>query len=211
MKFLDIFPIDNGASDAADSARFNGMLVLVKHPKAIDSSKYFVNNEPVRCPAEPGKSSNIRMMSRDQIICLAASLMIQGRQDLIASIYNKALAAGHKAPNDLEDDLTVKKYAGDYMLPHIMGVLKKAAGLQKELSGEEKIFLVGDILFNAIFTPLRESNQLIALCYMAGPKWLKFYKFVTPAWRMAINLYWRDSYRNEPELAAMLIAWLESI
>jgi len=199
------FPKDNGATDFLDSSRLAGMLVISKNPQAVDCSKYFVDGNPTRCPSEPGIASNPHTFSRDQLVVLAAGLMLQGHKDQIASMYKKAEKAFHLAPNNQNDDGSKKWFGGDFIASHIMGALAKAAGLHPKLSIMQSLLLKFNIWLNNKRTPLNESNQLIAVCVMAGPEYVRQYRDNTPQWKQAILNYWALSYRNEPEIANALI------
>jgi hypothetical protein len=207
MIFQNGLPRDNGATDCMDSSRLAGMMVIAKHPQAPDCSQYFINGQPVRFPfPDPANanSNNPRMFSRDQMICLAAGLMLQGHKDLIASMHKNALKSLCRAPNNLNDDGSKKWFGGDFILPHIMGALKVAAGLKPKLNIFERLLLRIDLWQNNRFSPLREPNQLMAVCVMAGPEAIQLLKKSNPQWQQAVNEYWALSYRNESELAQML-------
>ena len=87
-------------------------------------------------------------------------------------------------------------------------ILSICARNKGNLIGYSRLLL--DIVFNAIFTPTRESNQLIAQLSVVSPIWTKLYKAITPKWRQAIRDYW-SGWRQEPELAERLVAKLEGI
>lgn len=208
-------PKDVGATDKMDSARLAGLMACLNHPLAPDLSAYVINND--QCVRNPHEfpANNPNNFSRDQLMCLVAGLHAQGRADICAAIYEAAIKRNCRAQN-IETDYpgTIKKFpdGADILAPSHMMILGIAANKGTTILGT--IWLIIDILFNAIFTPTRESNQLVCQLTVAGTKWLKFYKLVTPMWRTAIKNYWSEnagSWRKEPELAQLMIDTLEKI
>jgi hypothetical protein len=200
MIFADGIPKDSGASDWQDSSRLAGMMVIASHPKSPDCSRYIVNGNPVRCPIDE-KANNPRQFSRDQMICLAAGLSLQGRKDLCLNMLKKAEKNKFRAPNDMNDDGTIKFLGGDPMSPSAVNHLRMCAGLSGSWWGLR--FLKLDIWYNCNYTPTREPNQLITMCVIAGPEYVREYKNSNPLWKESLIEYW-SKWRNEPELALML-------
>lgn len=215
-RLVDNLPCDNGSTDSLDSARLAGMMAISGHVSAPLCSRYLIRQEGklfgVRHPTDFfNKANDPRIFSRDQTICLAAGLLIQKATQEIGELVNRIKEANNRAQNWMEMDGKAKPYGGDIILPHVIQALEMAAGLRSELSILGKLMLKADILVNAWFTPTREPNQLIALCFMAGPEYLQFYKKHTKSWRDAIQDYWEDSFRNEATVAATLERWLDGI
>jgi hypothetical protein len=192
---------DNGASDWADSARLAGIMALLGHESAPICGKYFVGGKPVRHPyATQYPENEPRCMSRDQLVCLMAGLYNQ--QDY----FNRWKMAGKWfAPNNMNEQ-TKKWKVPDIFTPSVRNHFKLCAN--KEGSWLGYMWLRLDIWYNAKFTPLREPNQLLAMCVVAGPKYVRLYK-ASCDWKKAIRLYWAESYRDEKEFAEFLIAKLE--
>lgn len=204
MRFTDGLPVDSGASDEKDSSRLAGLLALFHHSSAPSLKEYVIlNSIPVR---HPTRANNPFDFSRDQLICLSAGIWSQGHYDICNNLYQQATHSFCRAPNWKEDDGTRKLFGGDILLPHHMNHLKRCAG--KKISFDPLLIL--DIIFNALFTPKRESNQLLSLVIVAGPAYVRFYKKITPQWREALLLYW-SGWRNEKELALFLIDKIEGI
>lgn len=203
-------PKDSGATDFMDSARLAGLLAVFGHEKTPDLSLYVIGDLAVRHPNEgsnPGEmpSNNPKNFTRDQLMCLAAGLKAQGREDICYTLYEAARDRNYRAQNT-EADVpgSTKKFpnGADFLSPGHMLVLAKCAGLRGNMLGYP--WLILDIIFNAIFSPERESNQLLCILKVMGPNWVKFYKKVTPKWAKAIQDYW-SGWRNEPELAKFLM------
>jgi len=209
MKYLSGLPTVNGASDFKDSSMVAGTLVWLGLSD-VDLSSYFINGLPVRHPTETGANLP-NTFSRDQMIMLAAGLYKQGRTDLVKSMLDRVIISNSTAPNSHEYDGSKKLFGGDLMLPHHIGYLIACSGLPQGISPLK--WLVKEIKFNAKWTPLREPNQLIAMCDIAGPEYVKFYKEKTPEWKKAISDYWFENegaWRGEKEVGLALIDKVES-
>ena len=203
-------PKDTGASDKMDSARLAGIMALVDHPLAPNLTAYVVGDMGVRHPQEV-PANNPLNFTRDQLMCLVAGLAKQGHIEACKALYEAAKSRHYFAQNSEADyPGTTKKFPNgrDYLSFSNRMILSICAGNKGNLIGYS--WLLMDIVFNAIFTPTRESNQLIAQLLVAGPKWIKLYKLITPKWRQAITDYW-CTWRQEPELAKMLIDKLEGV
>lgn len=212
MPFYDEsgLPKDIGASDWQDSCRLAGVMAMIGHQNAPDMTRYLTAwGEGVRCPLYP-PANNPKNFSRDQEILLAAGLYFQKKYAQASFLYDNALFRNFRAQNTEHDypGTTKKSPDGpDIYSPSAINHLRLCTNVLKgKLLG--KAWLVLDILYNALFTPLREPNQLIAMCAIAGAPWVKFYKIVTPKWREAIREYW-SGWRGEPELAKDFITFLE--
>lgn len=213
-KLVNGYPVDSGASDCMDSARLAGIMTMIGMEGAPDCEDYLnVFGLGVRHPNPPiedVKSSGTQYFSRDQKICLAAGLKAQGKS--ARGMYDYVISHGNKAQNHIEDDGSEKRFGGDYCLPHVVGALAIAAGVQERLTFIQKCFLFADLVSNAIFTPMREQNQIIALCYITG--YLKLYARLTPSYKDANLKYWYDTSpmaynRGELDVANNLNAFIE--
>lgn len=204
-------PKDNGATDYMDSCRLAGLLATFNHPKAVNMTTYLTPyGDGLRHPYEP-TASNPRNFTRDQLIPLATGLYMQNKEACVGKLYYGAVERGYRAQNT-EADVpgSVKRFpdGADILAPHDMSLLNKCAGGAITTLG--RVFMVMSILGNALFTPRRESNQLLCALKVYGPSWMRFYKRVTPRWREAIKDYW-CGWRDEPELAKYLITEVEKI
>ncbi len=198
-------PKDVGATDKMDSCRLAGLMAIINHLQAPNLSKYIIyNNLGVRHPYEY-PSNNPNNFTRDQLLCLVAGLYKQGNINLCKKLCAAAKSRGWKAQNteyDVQGSIKEFPNGPDWLSPSHRMILNICAGNKGNLLGY--IWLFMDIIFNAVFTPMRESNQLLAVLSVVSPKWLKFYKFVTPKWKLSIRDYW-GGWRKEPELAELMI------
>jgi hypothetical protein len=122
-------------------------------------------------------------------------------------MLDNVVVSCNRAPNWQNDNGTKKLLGGDYMLPHEIGFLIACSNLPQ---GESHLkWLVRDIKFNAKWTPLREPNQLIVKCCMAGSEYVKLYKEKTPEWKKAVRSYW-NFWRGELGVGEALINKVES-
>lgn len=202
-------PRDVGATDMMDSARIAGMLAIINHLKTPPLSRYIISdNLGVRHPYEY-PSNNPLNFTRDQLLCLVAGLYKQSDTSSCKKLYEAAKFRGWRAQNT-ESDVpgSVKKFPDgpDWLSPSHRMVLSICAGNRGNLLGY--IWLFFDIIFNTLFTPNREPNQLLAMLSIVSPKWLRLYKFVTPKWKEAVRSYW-GGWRREPELANLIINHFE--
>lgn len=200
-------PRDNGASDRQDSARLAGILTLFDWPQKIDLREYGTPKEEflyrdkitghlsrqvswkylnayVRHPAEYKYD-----FSRDQAICLIAGLSRQFPSDFW---INAKYITGN-----------------DFLSPSVKGHIQRCKGLKASWWQDQ--WLKAEILISAKFSPLGEPNQILCMCVVAGPEWVKRYCKANPQWKRAIEIYWKESYRNEPELCDHMIQKIESI
>lgn len=193
---------DNKSDDWADSARLAGLMTLFEHPRAPECAKYFVGGKPVRHPTQDKYPENEpRCMSRDQLVCLVAGLWKECNIGHTKSIDD---SLGMWAPNNM-DEKTKKWKIPDILMPSVKNHFSLCAKREGFWLGYQWLKL--DIWYNGKYTPMREPNQLIAMCVVAGPKYIDLYK-ESCDWKKAIRIYWAESYRQEPELAEFLISKL---
>jgi hypothetical protein len=203
-------PQDEGATDKMDSARLAGMMAIVNHPLTPDLTSYVIGNLAVRHPQEV-PSNNPLNFTRDQLMCLVAGLRKQGHLEACRALYEAAKTRGWFAQNSEADHPgTVKKFPNgrDYLSPSNRMVLAICAGHKGNIIGYA--WLAMDLAYNAIITPTREPNQLLAQLSVVSPKWTKAYKLMTPKWREAIRGYW-SGWRKEPALAEILVTHFEGV
>lgn len=112
--------------------------------------------------------------SRDQTLCLMLGLHLQG----------------YKALVDLD-----RVNGRDIFAPGDRGHIKRCQGLRA--SWFENLWLVGEILWYRMFTPLDESNQLICKMWIAGDFYLKLWTKWNSKWEQSINRYWFEGYIND--------------
>ena len=213
------FPKPAGATDWMDSAHLAGMMALVKHP-AMSSDlirKYVVyvdgQLKGVRCPEDASGlcPANPNNFTRDQLIPLVAGLYKMGRQDEVKALLRLAIDSHYRAQN-IEKDVpgSVKRFpdGADILLPSHINHLRICSGIKPKLLG--KFILCLQVVINGIFTPMSEPNNLIAMCYVAGPSYIKFLKLTNPNINKAVEEYW-SGWRGESELASSINSLLSCI
>ncbi len=198
-------PRDTGATDFMDSCRLAGLMVLVEDSRAPKMEAYMINGMGVRHPIE-APSNNPLNFTRDQMMILAAGLAKQGRQDLALQLYRGAQKRWCRAQN-IESDVpgSSKKFpdGADILSPSHMGHLRRCAGLSRSWFGS--LWLIIDILSDSHFSPYAEPNQLMAMCMIAGPFYVKLLRKMNKSLNDAIMGYW-NNWRCEPFLARALIS-----
>lgn len=207
MKFFEGFPRVEHADDLADSPVLNGMMILADHPDAISMFKYYTTEGPVRFPfGTTTLETNPRCFSRDQTILYVAGL----KKQFGKSAYAPRLFAANNM-----DEVTLKEKQADLFSPSAYSHLSRC--FKGEASFLGNLFLKLDCIYNGLFTPLREQNQLQAMVLTAGPEYVKFYCKTNPKWKEATKLYWNDDRgvgfydRGEPELSNMIIKKVEEL
>lgn len=196
------FPKDNGASDWLDSARLAGLMAIVNHPQTPDLSYYVISGEAVRHPTSP--SNNV---TRDQLMPLVAGLYKQGHKTYAELLYlacNRKFGWGRaQNTHDIFGEQKPFWRGRDILTPAHMLVMAKACGKKGPKIGY--LFVLLDIIWASYIKKHDENNQLISMLFVLGPNWLKLYKLLAGKnYEIAIRNYW-ENWRNEPELAQMLI------
>lgn len=194
MIFHNGYPRCEGVTDFCDSAVLAGILSLFDYPDFKMPIYALENGLPVRCPDSDIPNDECRnwwTFSRDQQLCLVA-----GYRNKVAVIGTHYGALTRRPAN------------GDWLSPSHYGHISKClrgvpyTWLQRQ-------WLRADIIFNCLFTPLREPNQLICQMVVAGPEYVQLWKKLNPNWRYAIIKYW-NGWRKAPEVSKLMIEKLES-
>lgn len=183
-------PRDNGASDFNDSARLAGLLAVFEWPCSIDFG-YYVKHNPTRYVRHPKEYKYD--FSRDQAICLMAGIskICDPFWEFKRFSINKNYIDGK-----------------DWFSPSQNGHVRICRGLKSHWY--QNLWLWLDVLWSCYVQPLAEPNQLLCMMIVhPDKKYLKFWLKHNKKWKESINLYWRDSFRNEPELAKHMIEFLE--
>lgn len=172
-------PKEMGASDLQDSARLAGIMQVFGWDLPLD---HYLMRKPgeksyyVRHPKEIKYD-----FSRDQAVCLMAGYHFAG----LPQFVDKSCVTGK-----------------DFFSPSVMGHVARCEG--KKATWFQNLWLKIDILWNAFFAPLSESNQLICMLMVAGPEYLKLWTDMNDEWETSIRNYWYG-WRGEPELANKMI------
>lgn len=204
------YPRDTGATDYMDSARLAGLMATFGLELKKDILiEYILRDEQgqfvgVRCPNEE-PSNNPKNFTRDQLVCLVSGLYFDHKRWTASKLFRAARDRNSRAQNTEADyPGTVKKFpdGADLLTPSVMDHLRMCADVRPTLLGS--LWLKMDIMFNGKFTPMREPNQLICMCMVAGPKYVEMYKKYNPKYAEAIRYYW-SGWRGEPELAEHMI------
>lgn len=172
----------NGVDDFEDGPVAAAMTVLFENSAEVEYHNYMKSGGMYqRC-----KDSKYTF-SRDQFICLAVVLYEYGRESLVS----------------------LSRVDGkDFMSPAIRGHERICKGL--EPYWYQTLWFKMDLIFSAKFKPLEELNQLFCMLLVHPDQSLiKWYCGMNTQWRDAINLYFRDSFRKEPELAKLMIEKIE--
>lgn len=189
MKFDTLgLPQVNGSSDLQDSAALAGMMTVFEWPQKIDLSQY-VKSEPFRYVRHPLEEKY--NFSRDQAVCLMAGLKKQNRPFLVQDWF-----------------ITGK----DFLSPSVRGHIARCQGSKSNWIQDLNFW--ADLYFSAKFKPLDELNQLFCMMMLADSKFIKWYCDANPKWQQAVKNYWCEnagSWRNEPELAALMIEKIKAV
>lgn len=179
-------PKPNGATDYLDSPVIAGLMILTEHPLSylINSSEYVKEGKYWRYPYNTELD-----FSRDQSLPLVAALWKQGYKYLV----DKSFIVGK-----------------DIFSPSQNGHIARCKGEKPSWFQEQWLWL--DILWystDEVGIDV-ETNQLLCMFIVAGPKWVKRYVRFNPDWRESIRDYW-CKWRNEIELAEHIIKYVEGL
>jgi len=177
-------PKVNGADDWADSSHLAGLLAVMHHPEAVLCLNYLAGREYVRHPAEQRYD-----FSRDQATMLMCGLIAQAFTLVVDLSYIKGK---------------------DILPPSVRGI-ERIARTGKAF-WYQKLWLKGEIYWHAYLQPLEEPFQIIAMCRVYGPEYLKLWTSKNKLWKWSIRRYLSQldgAWRNEPELAEWVIAKVE--
>lgn len=211
------FPRPFGATDFMDSAHLAGLMAFVGHEKIssgiLDAYVGPHDNDEwmaVRCPADYSGlcPANPRNFTRDQMICLFAGLKSFNFATECSLLLDAARARGYRAQNTEKDvPGSTKKFpdGADILDPSHIGYMKICAGLKA--SWFEKAWMLARIKIASKFSPLKEPNNIIVMSIVYG--YADVLRRSNPQIAEAVRLYW-CGWRNEPELAEMLIKKLEN-
>ena len=164
----------NGASDWEDAPVISTLVVLFLTRSMIynwPDMRNFIDPETGKYRRCENPKYDV---SRDQTICLALGLYLQGHSDLVS----------------------LDRVNGrDIFAPGNRGHIKRCQGLKA--SWFENLWLIGEILWFRLFTPLDEPNQLICQMWIAGKFYLWLWTFWNSNWEKSINQYWFEGYIND--------------
>jgi hypothetical protein len=213
MRIVDGLPVDSGASDAMDSARLAGVMSTFDYPGfnkklclkyIIPSGRSLV---AVRHPTEV-PANNPDRFSRDQLMCLISGLYFAGLENIVRVLYVNCVLAKHRAQNHIEDNGSEKKWGADLLDSAAMDNLRRCSKIQSTALGRAN--LVIDILYASFIDPKTETNQLLCMCKVAGPKWVRFFRFCHRSLKKNIRTYWSE-WRGEKDLAEHIIRVVYSL
>lgn len=96
----------------------------------------------------------------------------------------------------------------DILMPDVRNHLRLCAGLPGTLTGY--LFLNISIVYAAKVQPEHELNQLMSMCIVAGPKYVKMLCKMHPDWKANITEYWAGyPFRDQAEIGQAFIAKIE--
>lgn len=179
MIWKDGYPKPNGASDWEDSSHLAGMLAVIGHEEAPDLRQYIFKTEsgPLRYIYKRCPNSQYDF-SRDQLIPLWCGMRKKNQRLLMDKSY-----------------VTGK----DLLPPSVLGLLEYG-----EPTLLQRLWLRAEILFHAYCNPLGEPNQIIALCSVYGPEYMRLWTKHNKKWKESIRAYF-SGWRGEPELSDRII------
>lgn len=208
-------PKDVGATDKMDSARLAGLMVTIGYKAdGINLDLYTKYNEDavlqgVRHPEEV-PANNYKNFTRDQLGPLVCGLNRQGKAGTAEKLYLAAIDRNYRGQNTEADVVgSTKKFpnGADLFSPAFMNHLSLSGSQGSSFLGSA--WLIMDICFNGLFTPRAEPNQIFCMCEMAGPNYVRFWKKMNPAWKLAIIDYSITSYRDEKDLGLAFIDYVD--
>lgn len=182
MKLENGFVKITGATDLEDSSMAVGMCALFDCLPAVDIFNYF-NRDSFDMLGTYRRCLNSKyLFSRDQTICFVVALLKANMTDLVSL-----------------DRVDGK----DIFSPSVRGHINRCMGLNAYFYQDWWLWL--DVWFHATCASRSEPNQLLCMMMIADPKYLKWWVENNHDWEFSITDYW-CGWRNEPELAEMMIA-----
>lgn len=191
------FPRANGVTDFCDSAVFAGLLSVFQWPGFAMPFYFDQYGNPLRSAESDipdDKCFDPMTFSRDQLTCLIAGYHAQKNIGAARIIYTKVVENNWLCPNN------------DLLSPSNRGHINFCVG--EKVSWMQDKWLYADVLYSAIASPMKESNQLLCMLMIRDPKWVKLYTRLNKVWRENLVEYW-SGWRNEPDLAQHMIAVIE--
>lgn len=211
-------PRDNGASDSMDSARLAATMALFEYPQQLSRSKLSYYSAGGTCyrypfvdPAWPLASNNPKNVTRDQIVPLAAAYYklqwYAKGYDILAVARSSGTLIKRAQNTEADVPGSTKKFpnGADVYSPSHMNHFRICARQPRSLLGS--LWLIMDLTFHALFTPMREPNQILAMAMTAGPAYVKYFRFINRRLNDSIRDYW-SGWRGESELAEHMITYL---
>jgi hypothetical protein len=201
--------------DGGDSARTEGILAMVGNK---DDYKYILNfvspsGDCVRHPfQDENNNNNPNNFTRDQLLCLMAGLskspigILLNKQILRA--YAKRYFRGQNT-HDQEGNLKPWYKGRDLFHPGHIGFMIQASKsyVLYPFLPICWAFLLIEILIHTVFTPERESNQLISMLDVSGKFFLKLFVLLNPHWQIHIVEYW-SGWRDQAEIGELIIQYI---
>lgn len=151
---------------------------------------FVINGKLVRHPTDP-KWSNPDLTSRDQLIAYVTGCWASGNAAIV-----KTLRETYKL--NINKDILV--------MPDVQNHMRLCAGLPGFWLGYAWLNI--SILYAANYDKEHELNQLLAMCIVAGPKYVKKLNKEFPTWRENLTEYW-SGWRDNKEIGEALIARAE--
>jgi hypothetical protein len=191
MEFINGYPKISGASDLEDSSHLAGILAITEHPQAVTLARYIFIKDMSAQKKEPVYKRCLNSkydFSRDQSWLLMVGMLKHQESDLINTKY---ITGKDFIPPSLHGVETIAKRGKPYFF--------------------QKWWAMMEVYIHAKYQPLEEPFQTIAACEAYG-----LYKFWTSRnklWKWSVYRYLSQldgAWRNEPELAEHVIAYVES-
>lgn len=202
-------PKMSGVSDNMDSAFTAGILATFDETFNKNICLKYVTS-PGICVRHLNENvaNNPNNFSRDQLVPLISGLAALEADDICYDILIACQKRGWLAQNTEEDIVGSKKKwpsGADWLSPSARNHLRICAGEAPSLIG--KAWLVVDILYASYIDKKHEVNQLLCMCAIAGPVYLKLLKTLKKDLEQNIRDYY-CGWRNEPELAETIINYI---
>lgn len=206
-------PNDLTYMDGGDSARAVGMMAMSGSAQDKFLINHFETFAGLLC-RHPYQDiyKNTNNFTRDQLLQAMAGINEANHVDLAKRIFWSHVKRGFLCQNThtIED---VKKswWDRDILTPSHIGTLLKPAKIYwlYWMLPLCWAWLVLDVAWSTNVKPNDESNQIIAMCSVAGDWALKLYCANHPNWKKPIIEYW-SRWRDQKEIGDAIVGYIEN-
>jgi len=196
--------------DGGDSASRTGLLAMTDSIYDIREIPYFENKGLIVRHPYQYPYNNTRTTSRDQLIMYSAGL--ERGSERSKRIFWSRVKSFFFCQNILSIDLSKKTLCPDILSPsHISHLIKIA-----KIYWLYPFFIIGwpwlilDIMWSCFIKPKDESNQIIAMCNVAGIWALQLYVFLHYDYTVPLKIYWsKYPFRDQNEIEDILINYIK--
>lgn len=191
--------------DMGDTARSTGLMAMAGSELdqflIWDLAKWDEHNKNLKLARHPDdiKWSDYKLMSRDQVLCVAAGF------------YRRQSSTGYVIREAIYNYIIEKRVNKDVLLPHhrlsLSFAIRRKPSLWLKLTGYPLMLM--HIFYNSWIVSDSEQNQTIAMLSVLPSGWLKLFCKLHPDINANLSAYWCGyPWRDQSEIKDQIIHWL---